>query len=74
MKLRTFDGEQIRGEMTTTFPVSQDGTPILLVDDEPFAPEEAEFLLESATSKKMGMLEEGGYDLPAWEEKDGGKR
>jgi hypothetical protein len=54
MKLRTFDGEQVRGEMTTSFPVSQDGIPILLVDDGPFAPEEAEFFLESATSKEMG--------------------
>jgi len=72
MKLRTFDGEQIRGEITTDRPVSQDGIPILLVDDEPFAPEEAEFFLESATSKEMEMLEEGGYDLPAWEEEDGG--
>jgi hypothetical protein len=45
-----------------------------LVDDEPFEPEEAEFFLESATSKGMGMLEEGGYDPPGWEEKDGGKR
>jgi hypothetical protein len=39
MKLRTFDGEQVRGEMTTAFPVSQDGIPIFWVDDEPFAPE-----------------------------------
>jgi hypothetical protein len=23
-------------------------------------------------SEEMGMLEEGGYDLPAWEEEDGG--
>jgi hypothetical protein len=68
MKLRTFDGEQVRGEMTTDFPVSQDGTPILLAGGEPFSPEEAEFFLESATPKEMEMLEEGGYDLPAWEE------
>jgi hypothetical protein len=72
MKLRTFDGEQIRGEMTTTFPVSQDGSPILLANDDPFSPEEAEFFLEYASSKEMGMLEEGGYDLPAWEENERG--
>ena len=71
MKLRTFLGEQVLGEMTTAFPVSQGGIPILLVDDEPFAPEEAEFFLESATSKEMGMLKEGGYDLPPWQENDG---
>jgi hypothetical protein len=72
MKLRTFDGEPVRGEMTTDFPVSQDPTPILLADGEPFSPEEVEFFLESATPKEMEMLGEGGYDLPAWEEKEEG--
>jgi hypothetical protein len=72
MRLRTFDGEQVRGEMTTDFPVSQDGIPILLADGEPFSPEEAEFFLESTTPKEMEMLEEGGYDLPAWEEEEEG--
>ena len=72
MKLRTFDGEPVRGEITTDFPVSQDGIPILLADGEPFSPEEAEFFLESATPKEMKMLEEGGYDLPAWGEEEEG--
>jgi hypothetical protein len=72
MKLRTFDGEPIRGEITTDFPVSQDGIPILLVDGEPFSPEETELFLESATPKEMEMLKEGGYDLPAWEEEEEG--
>ena len=72
MKLRTFDGEQVQGKMTTDFPVSQDRTPILLADGEPFSPEEAEFFLESVTPKEMKMLEEGGYDLPAWEETEEG--
>jgi hypothetical protein len=72
MKLRTFDGEQVQGKMTTDFPVSQDGIPILLADGEPFSPEEAEFFLESATPKEMKMLEEGGYDLPTWEEEEEG--
>jgi ABC-type Fe3+ transport system substrate-binding protein len=72
MNLRTFDGEEVRGEMTTAFLVSPDGSPILLVNDDPFSPEEAEFFLEYATSKEMEMLKEGGYDLPAWEEKDRG--
>ena len=49
MKLRTFEGEPVRGEMTTDLPVSQDGLPVLLVNDEPFSPEEAEFFLESVT-------------------------
>ena len=30
------------------------------------------FFLESATPKEMKMLEEGGYDLPAWEEEEEG--
>jgi hypothetical protein len=72
MKLRTFEGEPIRGEITTDFPVSQDGIPILLADGEPFSPEEAEFFVESDTPKEMKMLEEGGYDLPAWEEGEEG--
>jgi hypothetical protein len=72
MKLRTFDGEQVRGELTTDFPVSQDGIPVLLIDGQPFSPEEAEFFLESATPKEMKTLGEGGYDLPSWEEEEEG--
>ena len=67
MKLRTFDGEPVRGKITTDPLVSPDGVPILLVNDEPFSPEEAEFFLESVTEREMEMLEEGGYDLPEWE-------
>jgi len=70
MKLRTFDGEPVRGKMTTDSLVSPDGGPVLLVNDEPFSPEEAEFLLESATEKEMEMLLEGGYDLAEWEGMD----
>ncbi len=72
MKLRTFDGERVRGELTRDFPVSQEGVPVLLVNDEPFSPDEADFFLESATQKELEMLEEGGYDLPEWEEKETG--
>ncbi len=72
MKLRTFDGEPIRGEMTNDFPVSQDGIPVLIVKDEPFSPEKAEFFIEYATQEELGMLREGGYDLPAWEGRDEG--
>ena len=49
MKLRTFEGEPVRGEMTTDLPISQDGIPVLLVNDRPFSPEEAEFFIEYAT-------------------------
>jgi len=68
MKLRTFDAEPVRGKMTTDSLVSPDGIPILLVNGEPFSPEEAEFFLESATEEELEMLEEGGYDLPEWED------
>ena len=69
MKLRTFDGEPVRGKMTTDSPVSPDGVPVLLVNDEPFSPKEAEFFLESATEKELEMLQEGGYNLDEWEDK-----
>ena len=72
MKLRTFEGEPVRGEMTTDFPISQDGIPVLLVNDRPFSPEEAEFFIEYVTPEELDLLREGGYDLPGWEEKDEG--
>ena len=72
MKLRTFEGEPVRGEMTTEFPVSEDDITVLLVKDEPFSPEEAEFFIEYTTQEELEMLREGGYDLPAWEGRDEG--
>jgi len=69
MKLRTFDGEPVRGKIITDPLVSPDGGPVLLVNDDPFSPEEAEFFLESATERELEMLEEGGYDLAEWEDK-----
>ncbi len=72
MKLRTFDGEPVRGKMTTDSLVSPAGGPVLLINDEPFSPEEAEFFLESATEKELEMLQAGGYDLADWEDKDEG--
>ena len=68
MILRTFEGEAVRGKMTTDSPVSSDGVPVLLVNGEPVSPEEAEFFLESVTEEELEMLEEGGYDLPEWED------
>ncbi|MFH1758211.1 MAG: hypothetical protein ABH969_09210 [Pseudomonadota bacterium] len=67
MKLRTFDGEPVTGQLTMEYPLSQDGLPVLLVNDEPFSPEEAEYFLESATDEELELLTEGGYDLPEWE-------
>jgi hypothetical protein len=67
LKLRTFEGEPVLGELTTEYPVSRDGLPVLLVTDEPFSPEKAEFFLESATQEELELLKEGGYHLPDWE-------
>jgi hypothetical protein len=72
MKLRTFDGEPVRGKMTTDSSVSPDGGPVLLVNDKPFSPDEAEFFLESAGQRELEMLEEGGYDLADWEDTEEG--
>ena len=70
MKLRTFDGEPVRGKMTTDPRLSPDGIPVLLVKEEPFSPDEAEFFLESATEQELEMLQDGGYDLEEWSGKD----
>jgi hypothetical protein len=67
LKLRTFEGEPVQGELTTEYPVSRDGLPVLVVTEEPFSPDEAEFFLESATQEELELLKEGGYELPKWE-------
>jgi hypothetical protein len=67
LKLRTFEGEPVQGELSTEYPVSRDGLPVLVVTDEPFSPDEAEFFLESATQEELELLKEGGYELPKWE-------
>ena len=56
--------------MTTDPLFSPDGGPVLLVNDEPFSPDEADLFLESATEKELEMLQEGGYDLADWEHKE----
>ncbi len=58
--------------MTTDSPVSPDGFPVLLVNDEPFSSEEAEFFLESATEEDLEMVQGGGYDFADGEGKDEG--
>jgi len=72
LKLRTFDSESVKGKLTTEYPLSRDGLPVLLVDGQPFSPEEAEFFIESATEEELELLREGGYELPDWEEKEEG--
>jgi hypothetical protein len=73
MKLRTLDGEILRGKLTTEYPMSLDGSPVLIVKGEPYGPEEADFYLESATSLERRQLVRGGYSLPSWSEHDEGR-
>jgi hypothetical protein len=56
MKLR-IEGEPLSGKMTTNPLIVTDGGPVLLVNEDPFSPEEADFFLESATEEELEMLE-----------------
>ena len=56
MKLRTFDREPVRAKLSTDSAINPDDLPVLLVNDEPFSPEEAEFFLESANKEELEML------------------
>ena len=71
MKLRTFEGKRVKGKLITEYPISTDGSPVLVVDGEPYGPDDADFLLESATPKELKLLEAAGYDLPGWGEQEG---
>lgn len=71
MRLRTLDGERVKGELTTEYPLSPDGLPVLLVRGEPVNQDDDEFFLESATRAELEMLEENGYNLPRWEKHQG---
>ncbi len=70
MKLRTFDGERVKGELVENHPMSQDGSPVLVVDGEVYLPEEADFFIESATDDEFEELDDAGYDLPLWEDRE----
>jgi len=70
LKLRTFDGERARGELSTDHPLSQDGVPVLVVGGEAYLPEEADFFIESATDEQLEALDDAGYDLPLWEDRE----
>jgi hypothetical protein len=60
MRLRTLDGELVRGKLTTEYPMSTDGIPVLIVKGEPYGPEDADFYLESATTIERKQLAKGG--------------
>jgi len=68
MRLRTLDGELVRGKLTTEFPMSTDGIPVLIVKGEPYGPEDADFYLESASTIEWKQLAKGGYKLERWSE------
>jgi hypothetical protein len=71
MKLRTFEGKGVKGELFTEYPISTDGSPVLVVNGEPYGPDDADFLLESATPRELKLLEAARYDLPGWGEQEG---
>lgn len=37
MKLRTFEGKGVKGELLTEYPISTDGSPVLVVNASPMA-------------------------------------
>jgi hypothetical protein len=68
MRLRNLDGEKVRGKLSTEYPLSTDGFPVLVVKGEPYGPEDADFYLESATPIERKQLVKGGYNLEPWSE------
>jgi hypothetical protein len=70
VKLRTFEGERVKGNLSTEHPASQDGFSVLVVDGEAYLPEEADFFIEAATSEQLEDLDNAGYDLPLWEDRE----
>ncbi len=70
MKLRTFDGHRTQGELSAEHPLSQDGIPVLVVDGEAYLPDEADFFIEAATDEQLEALDDAGYDLPLWEDRE----
>ena len=70
MKLRTFDGERVKGELIPDHPMSESGFPILVVGGEAYPPGDADFFIEGATDEELEELDDAGYDLPLWEDRE----
>jgi hypothetical protein len=70
LKLRSFDGKRAKGDLSADHPLSQDGFPVLVVDGEAYLPDEADFFIESATDEQLEALDDAGYDLPQWEDRE----
>jgi hypothetical protein len=68
MRLRTLNGELVRGKLTTEYPFSTDGSPVLIIKGEPYGPEDADFYMESASTIERKQLAKGGYNLEPWSE------
>lgn len=68
MRLRNLNGDKMRGKLTTEYPLSTDGSPVLVVNGEPYGPEDADFYLESATTVERKQLVQAGYNLEPWSE------
>lgn len=70
VKLRTFDGERVKGELVANHSLSPDGSPVLVVNGEAYLPEEADFFIEAAADEEIEELDDAGYDLPLWEDRE----
>ena len=66
--MRTMDGEIVRAKITTEYPMSEDGSPVLVVKGEPYGREDADFYLESASTIERKQLAKAGYNLEPWSE------
>jgi hypothetical protein len=64
------EGELVRGKLTTENPMSEDGSLVLVINGEPYGPEDAEFYLETASTIELRKLAAGGYNRPRWKEHD----
>jgi hypothetical protein len=70
LKLRTFDGHRAKGELSADHPLSQEGVPVLVVGGDAYLPDEADFFIEAATDEQLEALDDAGYDLPLWEDRE----
>jgi len=55
MRLRNLNGELMRGKLTTEYPLSTDGSPVLVVNGEPYGPEDADFGASTGKIKVLWM-------------------
>ncbi len=73
MKLRTFEGEPVTGELTTEYSMTLNGIPVLLVNGESLSPEEAVFFLETAPKMSWSCLKRVGMTFRSGRDEEYGK-